>query len=89
LWSSGITKWCLLGETVFDGSVVHHMFYTISMPWPSTIPHDLAGQLAALDERRTATSDADRWGVIKDWLESHNVPAPDGLPTAPEIKLQD
>ena len=68
---------------------VHDMFYITFMTWPSTIPHDLARQLAALDERRTATSDADRWGVIKDWLESHNVQAPHGLPTAPEIKLKD
>lgn len=65
------------------------MFYITFMPWPSTIPHDLACQLSALDGRRTPTSDADRWGVIKEWLESHNVPAPDGLATAPEIKLRD
>ena len=65
------------------------MFYIMDMPWPSTIPHDLARQLAALDERRVIASDADRWSVIKEWLENHGVPSPEGLPTAPEIKWED
>jgi hypothetical protein len=42
--------------------------------------------LEALDQYRDPATDADRWGAIKEWLESHNVPAPDALPSAPEIK---
>ena len=67
-------------------AVVHSLFYSSFMPWPSTIPHDLARQLAALDERKTIASDADRWAVIKEWLESHEVASPRALPTAREIK---
>ena len=55
------------------------------MPWPSTIPHDLARKLAVLDEFKAPVSDADRWSVLKEWLETHEVLAPDSLPTAPEI----
>jgi hypothetical protein len=68
---------------------VPYTFYSINMPWPSTIPHDLATGLAALDERRDAASDADRWSVIKEWLERHDVPAPERLPSAPEIRWTD
>jgi hypothetical protein len=56
------------------------------MPWPSTIPHDLAVALAELDGYRTAATDADRWGVMKEWLEKHRVAAPPSLPKAPEIR---
>ncbi len=59
------------------------------MLWPSTIPHDLALKLAALYEYQSPASDADRWAVIKEWLECHEVPAPDRLPAAPEIKWMD
>jgi hypothetical protein len=65
------------------------MFYTTSMPWPSTIPHDLARKLAALDECKFPATDSDRWSVIKEWLENHDVPAPGKLPTAGEIKVVD
>ena len=58
------------------------------MSWPSTIPHDLARKLAELDAYKAPTNDADRWAVIKEWLETHRVHAPDKLPTAPEIKLK-
>jgi len=44
---------------------------------------DLA--LAELDRRRTPPTDQDRWGVIKEWLERHEVEAPDRLPVAPEL----
>jgi hypothetical protein len=57
------------------------------MPWPSTIPHDLRVLLQALGQHRDLATDADRWGAIKEWLESHNVPAPNGLPTAPEAAM--
>ena len=59
------------------------------MPWPSTIPYDLARKLASLDEYKSPASDADRWAVIKEWLEQHEVPAPDRLPSAPEIRTTD
>ena len=62
------------------------MFYITFMPWPSTIPHDLAHKLAALCEYKSPATDADRWSVIKEWLEKHEVPAPEDLPTTPEIK---
>ena len=65
---------------------VHDMFYSIFMPWPSTIPHDLANKLAELDAYKSPACDADRWAVIKEWLEAHEVRAPDKLPSAPEIK---
>ncbi|MEM6566674.1 MAG: hypothetical protein AAF665_19640 [Pseudomonadota bacterium] len=52
-------------------------------------PHDLSRKLEALEEYKSPTTNADRWGAIKDWLESHDVPAPERLPTAPEIKLRD
>tara|TARA_R110002020_G_scaffold74540_24_gene190676 strand:+ start:33 stop:218 length:186 start_codon:yes stop_codon:yes gene_type:complete len=55
------------------------------MPWPSNIPHDLARDLARLDEYRSAPKDADRWGVIKEWLERHGVEAPAVIPEAPQI----
>ncbi len=59
------------------------------MPWPSTIPCDLACRLAELDAHTTLTADADRGSVINEWLEEHKVPAPKELPTAPEIKWMD
>ncbi len=62
------------------------MFYSIFMPWPSTIPHDLARKLEALDQYKSPTSDADRWSAIKEWLENYEVPAPVKLSTAPEIR---
>ena len=65
------------------------LFYTTCMPWPCTIPHDLARKLAALDAYQSPAFDADRWAVIKEWLEEHEVPAPDRLPTAPEVKRGD
>lgn len=59
------------------------------MLWPSTIPHDLALKLAALEEYKSPASDADRWAAFKEWLELLKVPAPDRLPSAPEISLTD
>jgi hypothetical protein len=57
--------------------------------WPHSLPHDLAKALAELDCRRCLPSDADRWGVIRDWLVKHSVQAPDNaLPTSQEIKQQ-
>ena len=56
---------------------VHVVFYITVMPWLSTIPYDLARQLAALYERCVSTSDADRWGVIKEWQEGHDMLASD------------
>ena len=58
--------------------------------WPHTIPHDLAEALAELDRMRFHASDADRWGVIRDWLVKHGIEVPDHtLPTAPETRAQD
>ena len=74
---------------MFPLMLVHVLYYTILMPWPSTIPHDLRVLLQALGQHRDPATDADRWGAIKEWLESHAVPAPKGLPTAPEIKRKD
>jgi hypothetical protein len=42
-----------------------------------------------LDEYKSSASDADRWAVIKEWLEGHEVPASDRWPTAPDIKWMD
>ena len=53
--------------------------------WPGTIPHDLRTALAEIDGFRAPVADADRWAVIKEWLEKHEVSAPAKLPTAPEI----
>lgn len=57
-----------------------------AMPWPSNIPHDLALALAELDGRRVSAGDADRWAVFKEWLERHNVAAPEALPVRPEMR---
>ena len=58
--------------------------------WPYSFPHDLAKAFAELDGMRFTASDADRWSVIREWLEKHGVPAPDyALPTSPEITCQD
>lgn len=61
------------------------MFYSMAMPWPSTIPHDLAQRFAELDQYRSPPNDADRWNTIKEWLERHEVEPPDNLPMAPEL----
>lgn len=45
----------------------------------------LTSELAELDRRRTPPTDQDRWGVIKEWLERHEVKAPEVLPVAPEL----
>ena len=55
------------------------------MTWPSDIPADLARDLAELDAWRAPASDADRWNVIKAWLQRHQVAAPEGLPRRAEI----
>ena len=58
--------------------------------WPHSLPDDLAKALVQLDGMRFVPSDTDRWGVFRDWLEKHGVPAPDhALPTAPEITRRD
>jgi hypothetical protein len=58
--------------------------------WPHTLPHDLAVALANLDRMRFTPSDADRWGVIRDWLVKHDVAAPEhALPSSPEIQMKD
>jgi hypothetical protein len=58
--------------------------------WPHSIPHDLATALAQLDRMRFVPSDADRWGVIREWLVKHDVSAPENpLPMSPEITRQD
>ena len=44
----------------------------------------LAQGLSELDWQRALTSDADRWGVIQEWLEQHGVETPARLPVAPE-----
>ena len=46
--------------------------------------HGLHVGMSELDRQRAPTADSDRWGVIKEWLESHEVLAPDRLPTEPE-----
>ena len=56
------------------------------MPWPWTIPYDLAAGFAELDCRRASVADSDRWLVIKEWLEKHGIEAPDSLPVRPEIR---
>ena len=57
--------------------------------WPHTIPVDLAKALADLDEMRFQASDADRWGVIRDWLVKHDVKAPEhSFPSAPELGFE-
>ena len=52
--------------------------------WPHTIPHDLRRMLETRSSFRDAPSDQDLWGVFKEWLERHQVEAPQRLPTAPE-----
>ncbi|WP_152612599.1 hypothetical protein [Leisingera sp. ANG-M7] len=52
--------------------------------WPHTIPHDLKRMLETRSGFRDAPSDQDLWGVFKEWLERHQVEAPQGLPAAPE-----
>jgi hypothetical protein len=44
----------------------------------------LARDLSELDRCRATPTDQDRWVRIKEWLEKHQVNAPDWLPVAPE-----
>jgi hypothetical protein len=58
--------------------------------WPHSLPHDLAEALADLDSMRFVPSDADRWGVFREWLVKHRVPPPNhALPTSQEIVSRD
>lgn len=49
------------------------------MNWPQDIPEDLRKQLETVMGYRTFAP-IDVWAAIKEWLESHDVPAPDSLP---------
>lgn len=55
----------------------------LPMSWPSNIPHDLRLKLEELDRSRWQPKPADIWGVVKEWLESHQVDVPEDLPTRP------
>lgn len=55
------------------------------MPWPPTIPPDLARELAELQRWRTPPSVQDQWAIVKEWLDKHQVPVPD-LPVVPELR---
>lgn len=45
---------------------------------------DLLRRVGQLDEYRCAPGIQDRWNAIREWLVSHDVPVPDGLPVRPE-----
>ena len=53
------------------------------MPWPKTIPEDLRCKLESVMGFRSF-GPADLWGEIREWLDHHEVPAPDRLPERPK-----
>lgn len=57
------------------------------MAWPSNIPHDLRLKLEELERSRWQAKPADIWGVVKEWLEAHDVEAPSDLPETPKPKM--
>lgn len=65
---------------VFRTWAKHHGL-RLKLQWMRGLTLDLT----ELDRRRSPPTDQDRWGVIKEWLEAHDVEAPDRLPVAPEV----
>lgn len=56
------------------------------MNWPNDVPYDLAKELEELARYRSAPASSDIWAVFKEWLEKHDVAAPDhALPMAPKL----
>lgn len=57
--------------------------------WPSHIPDDLENAFAEFESFRFTVQSQDRWTVIREWLEKHEVPAPAELPQTAETKFGD
>ena len=66
-----------------DVHVVH-----METGWPHRMPSDLKADLERLHNRRAPIANSDRWGVIHEWLERHDVAAPAQLRTRPEIETR-
>jgi hypothetical protein len=61
-------------------SWAHHHGLRLKLQWISGLARDLS----ELDHWRAMPVDQDQWARIKEWLETHEVEAPDRLPVEPE-----
>lgn len=52
------------------------------MPWPHTVPTDLRRRLDEVLSFRNRSA-PEVWGVVRDWLEAHQVEMPDSVKVDP------